>query len=44
MIWLDNRESCTEIPAMKGQVISLYVSPEDKTLRVETVRKERRAA
>ena len=34
-IWCDNRESVTEIPEMDAQVISLYVSPEDKTLRVE---------
>jgi hypothetical protein len=42
-LWLDNRESCTEIPPVKCQVISLYVSPEDKVLRVEMVR-ERMAA
>jgi len=35
-IFIDNRESCTEIPEMPGQVISLYVSPKDTTLRVET--------
>lgn len=34
-VFIDNRESCTEIPKMETQVISLYVSPEDKTLRVE---------
>lgn len=34
-IWIDNRESCTVIPAMDCQVLSLYVSPEDKALRVE---------
>jgi len=34
-IWLDNRESFTEIPEMPCQTISLVVSPEDKTLRVE---------
>jgi DNA repair exonuclease SbcCD ATPase subunit len=44
VVWIDNRESCTEIPAMNCQVISLYVSPEDKVLRVETARKERIAA
>jgi len=33
--FLDNRESCTVIPEMKCQTISLYVSPADKTLRVE---------
>jgi hypothetical protein len=36
VIWIDNREGCTEIPAMECQVISLHVSPADyKTLRVE---------
>lgn len=34
-IWCDNRESVTDIPEMDAQVISLYVSPEDKELRVE---------
>ena len=34
-IWLDNRESFTEIPEMPCQTISLIVSPEDKTIRVE---------
>lgn len=34
-IFIDNRESCTLIPKMESQVISLYVSPEDKTLRIE---------
>lgn len=34
-IWIDNRESCTAIPKMDCQVLSLFVSPEDKTLRVE---------
>ena len=32
---IDNRESCTEIPQMDCQIISLYVSPADKVLRVE---------
>ena len=44
VVWIDNRESCTEIPDMQSQVISLYVSPEDKCLRVETTRKEKRIA
>ncbi len=35
-LWLDNRESVTEIPEMGCQVISLVVSPEDKELRIET--------
>lgn len=34
-IWCDNRESVTDIPEMDAQVISLYVSPGDKELRVE---------
>lgn len=34
-IWCDNRESVTDIPEMEAQVISLYVSPGDKELRVE---------
>lgn len=32
-IFLDNRESVTEIPSTESQVISLVVSPEDKKLR-----------
>jgi len=36
VIFIDNRESVTEIPEMKAQVISLVVSPGDETLRVET--------
>jgi hypothetical protein len=36
VVWIDNRESCTQIPGMPCQVISLYVSPADKTLRIET--------
>lgn len=35
-VFCDNRESVSEIPAMGCQVVSLVVSPEDKTLRVET--------
>ena len=34
-IWLDNRESVTDIPEMDTQIINLVVSPEDETLRVE---------
>jgi peptidoglycan hydrolase CwlO-like protein len=41
-IWIDNRESCTAIPRMDCQTISLYVSPEDTTLKVKTI--GRRAA
>ncbi|MFZ2809431.1 MAG: hypothetical protein WAZ60_23855 [Desulfosalsimonadaceae bacterium] len=40
-VFIDNRESCTEIPNMDCQVINLIVSPEDKVLRVE---REERAA
>ena len=34
-IFIDNREAVTEIPDMEAQIINLYVSPEDATLRVE---------
>lgn len=34
-IWIDNRESVTEIPAVDAQIINLYVSPADKALRIE---------
>jgi RNA polymerase-binding transcription factor DksA len=34
-IWIDNRESVTEIPDMLCPVINLIVSEKDKTLRVE---------
>jgi chaperonin cofactor prefoldin len=34
-VFCDNRESVSEIPEMGCQVVSLVVSPEDKTLRVE---------
>ncbi len=43
-IWIDNRESCTVIPAMDCQVLSLFVSPEDKTLRVEKSSEGKRVA
>jgi len=36
-IWIDNRESCTEIPKMDSQIINLYVSAEDAELRTEVV-------
>jgi hypothetical protein len=36
-IFVDNRESVVELPAMDCQVISLYVSADDKVLRVEKV-------
>ncbi|MDO5540567.1 MAG: AAA family ATPase [Eubacteriales bacterium] len=34
-VWLDNRESVSEIPVVDGQIINLFVSPADKELRVE---------
>ncbi len=34
-VFIDNRESCTEIPGMDCQVVNLIVSPKDKVLRVE---------
>lgn len=34
-VFIDNRESVTEIPDMDCQVISLYVDPEQKTLLVK---------
>ena len=34
-VFVDERESCTKIPKMDCQIISLYVSPEDTVLRVE---------
>jgi energy-coupling factor transporter ATP-binding protein EcfA2 len=44
-VFIDNRESCTEIPAMDCQIVNLIVSPEDEVLRVERAEKtERRAA
>ena len=39
-VFVDNRESCTNIPTMDCQVISLVVSPTDKDLRIE-IEKER---
>lgn len=34
-VWLDNRESVSEVPEIDGQVINLFVSVDDKELRVE---------
>lgn len=34
-IWIDNRESVSEIPDVEAQVINLYVSPADRILRIE---------
>lgn len=42
-VFCDNRESVTDLPAMGCQVISLVVSPEDKTLRVEIVEEAAKA-
>ncbi len=39
-VFIDNRESVTELPETNLQVISLVVSPGDKKLRVETSNKE----
>ncbi len=36
-IWIDNREAITKLPEIAGQVISLIVSENDKTLRVEVL-------
>lgn len=33
-VFLDNRESVTEIPYTESQIVNLFVSPEDKELRV----------
>lgn len=42
-MFCDNRESVTDLPEMGCQVISLVVSPEDKTLRVEIVEEAAKA-
>lgn len=34
-IWIDNRETVVELPPVKAQIINLYVSEKDKTLRIE---------
>lgn len=34
-VFVDNRESCTDIPTMDCQVISMYVNPEYKELKIE---------
>jgi DNA repair exonuclease SbcCD ATPase subunit len=36
-VFIDNRESCTEIPPMGCQIVNLIVSPQDKVLRVENI-------
>lgn len=35
VVWIDNRESVTDIPEMNGQTISLVVSPTLKTIEVQ---------
>ncbi len=40
-IWIDNRESVVQIPEMKNQLINLYVSAQDKSLRVEAAQDEK---
>jgi len=40
-VFIDNKESVSEIPPMDCQVICLIVNPLDKTLRVETATKQR---
>lgn len=35
-VFVDCRESVTEIPELRAQTVSLIVSPEDETLRIET--------
>jgi chromosome segregation ATPase len=34
-VFIDNRESCTEIPEMDCQIVNLIVSPKDKALRID---------
>jgi DNA repair exonuclease SbcCD ATPase subunit len=38
-VFIDNRESCTEIPSMDCQIVNLIVSPADKVLRAELAEK-----
>ncbi len=38
-VWIDNRESVTDLPATDCQLISLIVSPQDKELRFESSHK-----
>jgi len=40
-IFIDNRESVVHIPEMKNQVIGLFVSEKDKSLRVEVAQEEK---
>lgn len=43
-LFVDNRESVTDLPVMGCQVVSLVVSPEDKALRVEIMKTKRSEA
>lgn len=43
-VWVDNAESTTEFPEMKSQLIRLYVSKPDKTLRIEKEKENGREA
>jgi uncharacterized protein YukE len=43
-VFIDNRESVSEIPEMDCQVVNLIVSPKDKVLRVERAEKAARLA
>lgn len=40
----DNRESTSWIPDIRSQVIGLFVSPEDKSLRIEQIRQVKKAS
>ena len=39
-VFIDNRESVSEIPEMDCQIVNLIVSPQDKVLRVETTSRQ----
>ena len=43
-VFVDNRESVSDLPSLNCQLISLVVSPEDKALRVEVSAKQKMAA
>jgi len=40
-VFIDNRESVVDIPIMKNQLINLYVSEKDTSLRVEVTQEEK---
>lgn len=44
VVWIDNSEAITRLPEMKSQMITLYVSEQDKTLRVEVDSKKHKEA